>query len=90
LSSNITQPIGQPKTEFRMTAVPETPPGAMPEGARKIVSDTTINRVPAVINRNDCTDPFQVAGKVRFNDTGAPRLPADNNAGPFGYALGLP
>src|SRR3990172_1912172 len=37
-----------------MTAVPETPPGAISDGARKTVSDTTINIVPAVISRKDC------------------------------------
>src|SRR3989304_6282438 len=37
-----------------MPAVRETPPGAIPEGARKTVSDTTISSVPAVISRADC------------------------------------
>ncbi len=71
-----------------MTAVPETPPGAISDGARKTVSDTTINSVPAVISRKDCGAPFQFAREDLFNDVILPCLSPHNNAGPFGYAQG--
>src|SRR3972149_1418180 len=51
LRTSITQPIGQPKTTLRMTAVPETPPGAILDGARKTVRPTTNSRAPPAIRQ---------------------------------------
>src|SRR3972149_1923535 len=71
-SASITQPIGQPKTEFRMIAVPETPPGAIPAGARKTVSETTISKVPPVISSADCSQTLQFRVSPGVTDAAPP------------------
>ena len=74
--------MGQPKTELRMTAVPETPPGAISDGARKTVSYTTINSVPAVISRKDCALPFQFVREDLFNASASLIFPLTTTPAP--------